>query len=342
MKRLSLFLAVLSSLVPSIPASTQATLDTGLTAWGVDAAAVNDSSVYPAFIPAVNLGYGLKENGYTLKFGLAAEDALINYSGAVPATSKQAAEFITAGRGEPYAELTTGGLSVHVGLPIYYFTPFSSPGTDQNGIKNALKWMYKGIGLQYYTTFAAGTTGAFNIADNGNANDNALFTNYDRIAYKISVGDRFSIVPAVEADFIFAPAFAFADVKPVVTFNYGPVALDAKVSYYSIAEGQGIKPTGDSYYNTYVLTIDPKLTVGFDSLGVKGLKVFASSSIPVKTEYYNNKGLNLIPGLGYRLGTLSLEADLRINYLDYAGSDGANYKQTEYDPYAKAVYTFSL
>ena len=341
MKRLSLFLAVLSSLVLSIPASAQATLDTGLTAWGVDAAAVNDSSVYPAFIPAVNLGYGLKGKGYALKFGLAAEDALINYSGAVPATSKQAAEFITAGRGEPYAELTMGGLSVHVGLPIYYFTPFSSPGTDQNGIKNALKWMYKGIGLQYYTTFAAGTTGKFNIADNGNANDNALFTNYDRIAYKISVGDRFSIVPAVEADFIFAPAFAFADVKPVVTFNYGPVAL-TKVSDYSIAEGQGIKPTGDSYYNTYVLTIDPKLTVGFDSLGVKGLKVFASSSIPVKTEYYNNKGLNLIPGLGYRLGALSLEADLRINYLDYAGSDGANYKQTEYDPYAKAVYTFSL
>ena len=154
-----------------------------------------------------------------------------------------------------------------------------------------------------------------------------------------------SRIVAGATDFIFAPATAFADVKPVVTFNYGPAALDAKMSYYAIAEGEGIKiamPSGPAVYNTYVLTIDPKLTLAFDSLGIKGFKLFASSSIPIKTEYYDNKGLVLIPGVSYKLGALSLEADLKMNYLDYASGDGTNYKQTEYDPYLKVFYSFNL
>lgn len=344
MKKLFLFLSALSLLAPAALFADGATLDAGLTAWGVDAAAVNDASIYPAIIPAVNFGYGMKMDGYSLKFGLAAEDALINYSGltwgSTASKASQSAEFITTGRGEPYAEFAMGGLNIHVGLPLYYFTPFSSPSADQNGFRNALKWVYRGIGLQYYTTYAAGTTGAFNTANN-----NTLFTNYDRIAYKIAIGNQLSIVPAVEADFIFVPAVAFADVKPVVTFNYGPVALDAKMSYYSIAQGEGIKitmPSGPAVYNTYVLTIDPKLTLAFDSLGIKGFKLFASSTIPVKTEYYDNKGLVLTPGISYKLGALSLEADLKMNYLDYASSDGTNYKQTEYDPYLKVFYSFDL
>jgi hypothetical protein len=334
MKRFFISAAALLALSSAALFADGATLDAGITAWGVDAGAINDSSIYPAIIPAINLGYGLKRDGYALKFGIAAEDALIDYSGALPAKTAQAAEFITTGRGEPYAELSTGGLSVHVGLPLYYFTP-DSPGSDQNGPRNALKWMYKGIGLQYYSSGAADFVTA----------NNTLITNYDRIAYKIALGKRLSIVPAVEADFIFVPTMAFADIKPAVTISYGPVALDAKLSYYSIAEGQGIQvkmPSGPAVYNSYVLTIDPKLTFAFDGLGVTGLKAFASSSIPVKTEYYDNKGLYLIPGISYRLGALSLEADLKINYLDYASGDGVNYKQTEYDPYIKAVYSFNL
>jgi hypothetical protein len=314
MKRFFFLFALLSLCAPATLCADGATLDATLTAWGVDAAAANDASIYPALIPAINCGYGVRMSGYALKFGLAAEDALINYSGAVPASPKQAAEFITAGKAEPYAELALGGLSVHIGVPLYYFTPFSSPSTDQNGIKNGLKWMYKGIGLQYYTSYAAGSTGAFNIANNSNANDNTLWGNYDKISYKIAITNQFSIVPAVEADFIFVPALAFAD----------------------------IKPSGDSYFNGYIVTFDPKLTFGFEGLGVKGLKVFASSSIPITTEYYNNKGLNLIPGIGYKANNVSVEADLRMNYLDYAVSDGTNYKQTEYDPYVRATYTFNL
>lgn len=337
MKRILFFLATLAALVPSAMFADGLTLNAGLTAWGVDAAAVNNAAIYPAIIPAFNLGYGMKAGDLALKFGIAAEDALINYSGlswGSPASkSAQTAEFITVGRGEPYAELNMGGLSIHVGLPLYYFTP-NSPSTDQNGPRNALKWMYKGVGLQYYST---GT------ADFVTAN-NTLFTNYDSISYKLAVTKQFSIVPALQCDFIFSPAVATADIKPAVAFNYGPVALNAQLSYYPIAEGQGIKITTSSgtVYNTYVLTIDPKLTVSFDSLGVKGLKAFASASIPVKTEYYYNKGLYVIPGLSYNLGPLSLEADLKMNYLDYAGSDGTNYKQPEYDPYVKVFYTMKL
>ena len=257
----------------------------------------------------------MKKKGYSLKFGIAAEDALINYSGAVPASTKQAAEFIMAGRGEPYAELSMGALSLHVGAPVYYFTPFSSPSTDQNGVKNALKWMYKGIGLQYYTTYAAGTTGVFKISDNSNANSTILFTNYDSISYKIAVTKQFSVVPSVQADFIFSPAIAV---------NFGPVALFAQASYYPIAQGQGISVTTSSgaTFNTYILTIDPKLTFSFDSLGVKGLSVFASSTIPIQTEFYYNKGLILTPGFSFKTGALSLEADLKMNSLDYASADG--------------------
>jgi hypothetical protein len=333
MKRILFFLATLAVLVPSALLADGLTLNAGITAWGVDAAAVNNKAVYPAIIPAFNLGYGMKADGLALKFGLAAEDALINYSGVVPAKPAQAAEFITAGRGEPYAELSMGALSIHVGLPLYYFSP-NSPSSDQNGPKNALKWMYKGIGLQYYST---------NTTDFVTAN-NTLFTNYDSISYKVAITKQFSIVPAVQADFIFSPAVATADIKPAVAFNYGPVALNAQVSYYPIAEGQGIQVTTSSgtTYNTYVLTIDPKLIVSFDSLGVKGLKAFASSSIPVKTEYYYNKGLYIIPGVSYNLGPLSVEADLKMNYLDYAGSDGTKYKQPEYDPYVKLFYTVKL
>jgi len=41
-----------------------------------------------------------------------------------------------------------GPLSLHVGAPVYCFTP-----------------MYEGIGLQYYTAYAAGTIGVFMISD---------------------------------------------------------------------------------------------------------------------------------------------------------------------------------
>ncbi|MGA2546626.1 MAG: hypothetical protein ABSF43_08775 [Rectinemataceae bacterium] len=337
MKRILFSLAALAVLAPAVLFADGLTLNAGVTAWGVDAAAVNNAAVYPAIIPAFNLGYGMKTDGLALKFGLAAEDALINYSGlswgSTASKNAQTAEFITVGRGEPYAELNMGALSIHVGLPLYYFTP-NSPSGDQNGPRNALKWMYKGVGLQYYSTGATDFVTA----------NNALFTNYDTISYKIVVTQQFSIVPVVQCDFIFSPAVATADIKPAVAFNYGPVALNAQASYYPIAEGQGIKITTSSgiVYNTYVLTIDPKLTVSFDSLGVKGLKAFASASIPVKTEYYYNKGLNVIPGLSYSLGALSLEADLKMNYLDYAGSDGTNYKQPEYDPYVKLFYTLKL
>jgi hypothetical protein len=339
MKRILFFLSVLAVLAPAALCADGLTLNAGVTAWGVDAAAVNNKVVYPAIIPAFNLGYGMKTEGLALKFGLAAEDALINYSGlswgSTASKNAQTAEFITVGRGEPYAELNMGALSIHVGLPLYYFTP-NSPSSDQNGPRNALKWMYKGVGLQYYTKYASG--GDFVTANN------TLFTNYDSISYKLAVTKQFSIVPALQCDFIFSPAVATADIKPAVAFNYGPVALNAQVSYYPIAEGQGISVTTSSgtTYNTYVLTIDPKLTVSFDNLGVKGLKAFASASIPVKTEYYYNKGLNIIPGLSYSLGALSVEADLKMNYLDYAGSDGTNYKQPEYDPYVKLFYALKL
>ena len=46
---------------------------------------MNNAAVYPAIIPTFNLGYGMKAKGLALKFGLVAEDALIDYSGVVPA-----------------------------------------------------------------------------------------------------------------------------------------------------------------------------------------------------------------------------------------------------------------
>jgi hypothetical protein len=66
------------------------------------------------------------------------------------------------------------------------------------------------------------------------------------------------------------------------------------------AEGVGIKvpmPDNASVYTTYALTIDPGLSLDFDKLGAKGFTAFVSSSIPVRTELYDNKGLSLIPRL---------------------------------------------
>ena len=278
-------LAAIALLAPSALFADGFTLNAGLTAWGVDAGAVNDSSIYPAVIPAFNLGYNTKVDSCAFKFGLAAEDALIGYSGLTWGTASQlaaqkTAEFITTGRGEPYAELNTGGLSVHVGIPLYYFTP-DSPGPDQNGYRNALKWMYKGIGLQYYSTNASHFI----------QTNNFVLSNYDSISYKIPLSDGFSIVPALQCDFTFVPAVAVADLKPAVAFNYGPVALNAQLSYYPITDGQGIKVTvnGSTVYNTSVLTVDPRLSLSFDNLGLRGFAVFASSSIPVRTEFTTTK-----------------------------------------------------
>jgi hypothetical protein len=313
------------------------TLTAGITAWAVDANAANEPT-YPALVPAFDLSYKMKMDGYALNFGLAGEDALINYSGLTwlepPQQKALPAEFINVGRGEPYVEFLKGGLRIHAGLALYSFSP-NSPSTDFNGFKNGLKWMYKGVGLQYWTY-------KNNSTDFSTAN-NVVFSNYDEVSYKIVFSDKFSITPDVQYEVMFIPAFATAEIDPAIAFTYGPVTLNALAMYIPIAEGPGLPQMNSAgnvvSYNTYYLTLNPKLIVNFNTLGVKGLTASLGSSIPIKTEKYEDKGLAFIPAAGYKIGPYSFAAGVSMEYLDYASSDSRLYKQAEYDPFVKAFYT---
>jgi hypothetical protein len=364
MKRSFIVLLTLGALSALQLAAAPISLEAGATFWDLDAGAVNYKTGVPIEIPYANVGSKAKLGDGTLSYGLYAEEVIAEYprfQSVYDSTSKingvtyhvYPAEAATAGKAEPYAQYALGGLTLRVSFPQYYFSPKSDENpTDKNGYA-LFKWQYKAIGLQYYGSDVPNTDSNTKATTSYNSDFNAgksfISTNYDKLAYKYAFSDKFSLTAQVEGDVIFVPVAWLADVKPDISCAYGPATLDAKLSYYSLKNPIQVYTKADKSqwdWNTDVLTFDPKLTVAFDSLGVKNFKAWIGASIPAgKTEYFDDLGLNVIPGASYKLGGFYFEGNLKMNYLDYQSGDGAPtgvYKHVEFDPNVKLAYTFSF
>jgi len=363
MKRSFIVLLMLGALSALRLAAAPISLEAGASFWDLDVGAVNYKTGVPIEIPYVNVGSKAKLGDGTLSYGLYAEEVIAEYphfQSQYDSTSKISgvtyyvypAEVASAGKAEPYAQYTKGGLTLRVSFPQYYFSPKSDENpTDKDGYA-LFKWQYKAIGLQYYgsdvPSTSSNTAATTSYNSDFNASKNFVSTNYDKVAYKYGFSDLFSLTAQVEGDLIFVPVAWLADVKPCITGVYGPATLDAKFSYYNLKNPIKVYTNTNNKewdWNSHVMTFDPKLTVAFDSLGVKNLKAWFGASIPAgKTESYDNLGLSVIPGASYKLGGFYFEGNLKVNYLDYQSGDAVNgdYKHIEFDPYVKAAYAFNF
>jgi hypothetical protein len=198
----------------------------------------------------------------------------------------------------PNASLTAGNLSATVAFPILFWSPNTSAAA---GLA-----ISKGFG--YYTK--------------ANAAASVLIGNYDKVSYKIKLDDTFSITPTVEAELSLMP-FAFVDVKPDLTVGIGPVSVDAKASIYFASA---------TTTNVY---LDPKATLDFGTLGVKGLKAWVGASVPVYTTATAAlTGISITPGVGYKLDAFYVEANFKLGNVELSS--------LYFSPSLKLSYTLSF
>jgi hypothetical protein len=252
--------------------------------------------------PFADFAYGLKlSDSLTLKLGLYAED-YFTFSDPM----------VYAGKAEPYAEISpVKGLTIRSSFPLMFYTASASGYT-------ALKSAYKGYGddkITDYTGFIVG--------------------NYEKIAYKLSLSDAFALGFGAEVDMGLVP-FLFNDVKPVISLYAGPVQADAKASIYVVSAAT-VGSNGKSAYGTF----DPKLTFDFGSVGVKNLKVFCGANIPVLSLSDSYKGINVTPGLSYKIGGFGLEGNFKLSNVDMSKDNGDS-KNSTFDPSLKLSYSFSF
>jgi hypothetical protein len=310
MKRLivaTAFLAVLS-LASAVAQGTS--LELGVSGKLSDLAKANNEDSYFTAVPYANLGYSMALGDNKLKLGLLAQGQIINNTNKDPAIA-------TVIHGEPGAELSMGSLGLKASLGAYYFDPDSSIGAA------ALKNENKGLYYQY-----AYGDGSFSYEDN------LVLAAYLKASYKIALGSSLAITPAVESDIMIVPTFAFADLKPGITVVYGPLAVEAKANIYFLPEAEKKND------NETLATIDPKATCSFDTIGVKGLKVYVGSSIPLLSDSYDNKGLSLTPGLIYKIGSLALDGSYALSNLD--SKDGDKNKKFEMGATLKLSYSLAF
>ncbi len=272
--------------------------------------------------PYVNGSYTMKfSDELKLKLGLMAEDIMGTNPG-----------FVMIARGEPYAELAYGALTVRASLPLYLLSYDTTNDPKFKEIGYILDKTYKGIHLS--TVY--GTTNTF------------LVTNFESLSYKLALDKTLALVFAASTEIGLSPALWMYDVKPQVSLIWGPVQLDVKESIY-FADAVSAPSFTDSKFATRYYT-SPKLTFNFSDLGVKGLKVFLAAdlftaNVPYvgTVDFYGTgkaKGSNIIPGVSFAMGPFSAEADFKYsNYDKTYAVDGAD---PTFDPCIKLSYTLAF
>ncbi len=286
--------------------------------------------------PYLNGSYTLSlDKSTNLRLGLMAEDMMGTIS----------PSFIQVARAEPYADLLAGALSVRVSFPMYYLGYDATNDPSYTEIKYVLDKVYKGINLATYYN----TTNSF------------LFTNFESVAYKLTLDTTTAFVFSASTEIGVVPSLWIDDVKPQVTVIYGPVQLDVKESIYFSDQGKN-PATTDLKYNVRLFT-DPKLTLNFASLGVAGLKAYVAASLYTYNVYPNSTlandavffgsastgtgalavalGSSVTPGVSYAFGPFYAELALKYSNFDDSVSNAAK-KDPTFDPSLKLSYTLAL
>jgi hypothetical protein len=290
--------------------------------------------------PYINGSYTLKIDDATkLKLGLMAEDMMGTIS----------PSFVSIARAEPYVDLSMGALSARVSLPLYFLGYDTTNDAKYAEIKYILDKVYKGISLSTWY----------------NSSNTFLFTNYESVAYKVAFDKTTALTFSASTEIGFVPAVWVYDVKPQVSFVWGPLQLDVKESIYfsdqlassATAAQAGNLQTTDATFNTRYFT-DPKLTFDFGSLGVKGLKAYLAASLytanasAAGVNWYNNSSLgtatnaafgsSVTPGVSYAAGPFYVEAAFKYSNYDDKVTDGITKKDPTFDPMLKISYTMSF
>lgn len=337
MKRILLLIAVLLAAVTMAVSAEGFSLELGGIGYDFNALsaqqAKNGTSPMPdtnsydfSLDPYFNGSYVAKLNGVNLKLGLMGEDIM----GTISPT------FVQVGRIEPYVEASANGLTFRSSFPMY-FLGFDAKDTKNNEIKYIFDKYYKGV---YLSTFF------------GDNSENSLFTNYESLSYKLAFDKTFAMVFSASTEIGISPTWIY-DVKPQISFIYGPLQLDVKESIY-FADAAKSPSFSDTSYNTRYYT-DPKLSFDFGSIGVKGLKAYVAASIftadvsSAGTFWYgqgNSKfsalGSSITPGVSFTTGPLYIEVASKISNYDDSITDGITNKNPTWDPMVKVSYTLSF
>jgi hypothetical protein len=339
---------LLSCAVASLAGAAGISLEVGAVGYDFNAGGSDQKATNPQPITSsamltpdlyFNAGYTMPLDDMTkLKLGLMAEDAMGTGS----------SSFVNMGRFEPYADLSWGALSARVSFPMYLLGYDTTNDPSANELKYIVDKLYKGINLGTY--YGAGTT----------KGDTLLFTNYENVAYKLSLDKTTAFVFSASTEITLSPSVWLNDVKPQVTFIYGPFQLDLKESIYFSDQGKD-PSTSDTAYNLRFFT-DPKLTFNFASLGVNGLKAYLAASLYTYNSYPNSSlsddavfygksnkptgsavalGSSITPGVSCSFGPFYAELALKYsNYDDKVSNDAG--KDPTFDPSLKISYTLSF
>ena len=184
-------------------------------------------------------------------------------------------------------------------------------------------------------------------------NNNFLFTNFESVSYRLNLDKTTAFVFSATTEIGFVPAFWLYDVKPQVTFIWGPLQLDLKESIYFV--DATLTPSfSDASYNTRYFT-DPKLTFNFAAVGVAGLKAYVAASLytanasATGVNFYNTGtggtaafGSSITPGVSYAIGPFFVEAAFKYSNYDDKVNDGITKKDPTFDPSIKLSYTLSF
>lgn len=317
--------------------SAQSTLEIGAVGYSTDMTGVygdgengfasvgNQANKYaPTTQAYINYIYSMKLDPIALKLGLYLEDFMGFYQADVAPYA-----FQMAGKLEPSGEVIWQGLDIRVSFPLVTFNP-----TDKSGI-NELKYAYKSYNYGYTST-----------ASPDYANNYFWVMNYDKITYKFSFDKTTSLTVGAEADTQLVPVQWLLDVKPQVSFVYGPAQLDFK---YAIYNNDSPTPYLDMY-------LEPKVAVDFTNiLGIGVLKAFVASRVSVATtrpasaSFDTGKPWNdvsLTPGVSYKFPFgLYLEGNFKFAKLTSDKTNNLpNDKNTEmyFEPQLKVSYTLSF
>jgi hypothetical protein len=146
------------------------------------------------------------------------------------------------------------------------------------------------------------------------------------------------------------------DVKPQVTFIYGPLQLDMKESIYFSDQEQD-PSMSNAKYNLRVFT-DPTLTFNCASIGVQGLRVSFAASLYTYNDYPNGTtpgtafygdasgsakalGSSITPAVSYTMGPFAAVAAFKYSNYDDSLTNAAA-KDPTFDPSLKLSYTFTF
>ncbi len=270
-----------------------------------------------------------------LRFGLMAEDQMGTIS----------PSFVQIARIEPYTDLTWGRLTARASFPMYVLGYDTTNDPSYAEIKYLLDKTYKGISLGTYY----------------DSSNTFLFTTYESVAYKLPLDASTSFVFSVSTEIGLYPSVWLDDLKPQVSFIYGPIQVDLKESIYF--SNQGKNPSmSDAKYNLRLFT-DPKVTFNLASVGVQGLKVSLAASLYTYNSYPNSPlandaafygnattgtgaqamalGSSITPGVSFASGPFSAELALKVSNYDDSVSNAAK-KDPTFDPSLKLSYTMSF